>query len=482
MENPLGAAQPLELLAGDPRTVRVSWPARAEPCVLWRADGSGELDRAVASELPYAPLCDGRLYLRNPTVGQKTSLERMTDFLRDHVWGGEEFIDFVKEKFYHDAFAERGVPGAPCALPPSGRGTSPPPALIAPQPKLQCLLAPSFGIAVEPAGRGFAAGEWYPVRDLPDVYASVATPSSMTQRRSSGADSHSEALVYLVAFDLDAFDLHFVLGTDHPRLGWSPRPPPQVRDPALPGPDGVGSPAPLVLDGLVSPADARRTVATFAGGFRRDHGAFRYGPFALKNHGSHYGFIEDGTIFSKLQPGLATLFSTVDGRIEMKTWSPADDAGLARIRDARQNGVPLLEYDAARGAGVPGALINAWGAGNWSGSAEEVLRTLRAGACLEQSGTRRFLIYGYFSTATPATMARVFEGYRCRYAMLLDMNALEHTYLALYVQRGRATMVEHLVQGMEQLDRSTRHGFAPRFLAVPDNRDFFYLTRRESAR
>jgi hypothetical protein len=76
-------------------------------------------------------------------------------------------------------------------------------------------------------------------------------------------------------------------------------------------------------------------------------------------------------------------------------------------------------------------------------------------------------------------MARVFQAYGCKYAMLLDMNALEHTYFALYVyEQGRFT-VEHLVQGMAVVDRKGNERLAPRFLGFPDDRDFFYLTRRE---
>ncbi|MFC3117499.1 hypothetical protein ACFOHS_01050 [Jhaorihella thermophila] len=78
----------------------------------------------------------------------------------------------------------------------------------------------------------------------------------------------------------------------------------------------------------------------------------------------------------------------------------------------------------------------AGGPGNWSGSAKAELRTLRAGACMARSAGTTWLIYGYFSTATPSAMARTFQAYGCDYAMLLDMNALEHTYLALYVPQG----------------------------------------------
>jgi hypothetical protein len=76
-------------------------------------------------------------------------------------------------------------------------------------------------------------------------------------------------------------------------------------------------------------------------------------------------------------------------------------------------------------------------------------------------------------------MARVFQGYGCRYAMLLDMNALEHTYLALYAHKDGEIVVQHLIRGMEEVDKSTDGAIVPRFIGFPDNRDFFYLVRRE---
>jgi len=107
------------------------------------------------------------------------------------------------------------------------------------------------------------------------------------------------------------------------------------------------------------------------------------------------------------------------------------------------------------------------------------LRSLRAGACILETPTRRFLAYGYFSTATPSAMARVFQAYGCREAMLLDMNALEHTYLALYVRQNGRMGVQHLIEGMTAVDKHLGNELIPRFMGFPDNRDFFYLTRRE---
>jgi hypothetical protein len=289
----------------------------------------------------------------------------------------------------------------------------------------------------------------------------------------------ASSLCYLVAFDLDRFDLGYELGTEHPSVEWSDHIQPGMMDPKAPGPDGIGTIAPLVPTGLVSPEFVSKTVATFTGGFKRTHGAFKSGELATKNHGSHYGFVEDGVVLSKLQPGLATIFVLDDGLVQMKSWDAQDDGILPKIKHARQNGVPVVEYDEKLQATVPGRLVNKWGPGNWSGSEETKLRTIRAGAALQANGRRRFLIYGVFSDATPSAMARVFQAYRCRYAMHLDMNALEHTYLALYRRAGSQLFVDYLLSGMNEVDKMDSGEEVPRFLGYPDNRDFFYVIRRD---
>jgi hypothetical protein len=164
--------------------------------------------------------------------------------------------------------------------------------------------------------------------------------------------------------------------------------------------------------------------------------------------------------------------------VEMRNWRADDAPGVARLRHARQNGVALVE-PGPDGQPAAGRWVTQWGAGNWSGSPGEQLRTLRAGACLLEHEGRRFLVYGYFSSATPGTMAQVFLAYGCRHAMHLDMNALEHTYLALYPRSGERLGVEHLVPGMAVLDKTLGAALLPRFLGFADDRDFFYLTRKE---
>ncbi len=472
----------LALLSSERRSIRIGDPRETWSCTVWTSNGGSELDRASASGLPFAPLCEGRLYLRNAVAGHRSMLEHVTDFLRDYVWQGDEIVSFVKRQVYQDAYAQREDASAGGCRAPQLTAA---PAAARTEETGRCLRASALGLDVLEAQTGFVPGHWYGLRDLPGVFASVISPADLApdlrDGRLGSANAldrvESKALVFLTAFDLTQFSLHFVLGTEHPRVDWSPRPPPASRDGRLPGPDGISSIAPLVASGMVPPFDTDRTVAAFAGGFKREHGAFRSGPLAQRNHGSHYGFLEQGTVFSKLQPGLATLVVDREGQVAMRTWTVADALALSGLRDARQNGVPLIDYDAARKSAAPGALVGQWGPGNWSGSADEVLRTLRSGVCLQQLQGRSFLIFGYFSTATPSAMARVFLAYGCRYAMHLDMNALEHTYLAVYVRRAHERVVEHLVQGMEEVDQHTRRGLAPRFLAFPDNRDFFYLTR-----
>jgi hypothetical protein len=490
LENPRPRAQVIRLAEAGSEGVRISVADRTTACDLWSGGAASVLEAAKRAGLAYAPLCDGRLYLRNRVRGNQTSLERATDFLRDHVWGGEAIVGFVREEFYRDRYIEKGVAGT--MVPIAGQiedPDSPRPAALADEPGGQILVPHDLGIDLGRPATSLVPGRWYAVSGLSGIHLSFVQPRGIGQNIAAAdrgtvnpLDSvEADALAYFVAFDLAKFDLGFALGTDHPRVGWSERILDAARDASLPGPDGINSVSPLVTNGMVAPALTLNTVATFAGGFKRQHGAFRYGAFAQQNHGSHYGFVEQGAVLSRLVPGLSTLYVLDDGSVGMKTWSRQDDGLLSRIRHARQNGVALIEHDPATGISRPGPLVVRWGPGNWSGTAEEKLRSLRSGLCLQQTAARRFLIYGYFSSATPSTMARVFQAYGCQYAMHLDMNALEHTYLALYLRRGAEVVVEHLVQGMAQVDKKAGSGVIPRFLGFPDDRDFFYLTRREGS-
>jgi hypothetical protein len=462
-------------------------------CQLRGENFAESLKKARRSGAPYVPLCDGKMYLRNLTKGHRTGIEAATEFLRDKVPGGEEIVTYVRDTFFAYLYrrkAEERVESKPMeVLPPAQAKDGPAAGLIDPKQARRTLKPIDLGIEIEePRDQGMAPGSWYPAKDNPGIFVSVIAPEGITPEIMNSyrhgvnpLDSvEQKGLVYLVAFDLGRFELKYVLGTVHPKVDWSEHISDRMRETSLPGPDGIGTVAPLVSTGLVNPMDAQKTVAAFTGGFKRIHGALKYGPLGLRNHGSHYGFLENGVIFSELQPGLSTIYVLRGGWAEMKTWREEDRSLLSEVRYARQNGVPLIAgFDEAAQMSVPGPLVNRWGEGNWSGSKDEKLRTLRAGAALQESQGRRFLLYAFFWSATPSAMARVFQAYQCRYAMLLDMNALVHTYLAVYKRQGARLFVQHLIQGMAEVDMTVKGRYVPRFLGYADDRDFFYLIRKE---
>ncbi|MDF0602459.1 hypothetical protein P1J78_17110 [Psychromarinibacter sp. C21-152] len=479
LENPAPDDRALSLEQGaDGPEILITEGKRTHRCTPWAGEPS-MLSEARRANLPYAPVCGDRLYLRVQTGGSYTSLEATSQFLRDHVWGGDAIVTWVKATLNKDKYAlldgELGTGGEDDAA-----AHGPPPAKVRHAEGQRPLVAQYHTFDLEGAEGGMATGLWYPVEGQDGVFVSALQPQSIAQEVMDvpGANwldgVESRAINYFVAFDLSRFDLGFARGTDHPRLGWSPRPPAYVRPRGMPGPDGFTTAAPLVSLGMASPYLTDRITAAFTAGFKRQHGAFRGGPYRDANYGSHYGFLEHGVILSKLWPGLSTVYVTQDGEIGMKTWEESDYEKMPNLRFARQNGTPLVED------GKPGPYVTQWLPGNWSGSANADLRTLRAGACLIEQGDTQYLVYAYFSTATPSAMTRSFMAYDCTYGMLLDMNALEHTYMGLYsFNDGGGIEVDHIMRGMSQLDKRGSSGVIPRFIGYPDNRDVFYLIRKE---
>jgi hypothetical protein len=446
--------------------------------------GSTEvLEQARKSNAAYYSLCGGRLYLRSQAKGHQTALESATEFLRDQVIGGEKVIDVVHH-ILEDRYQETSELQSGGTAPPPASGDRPPAALIDPQYAKQRLGPTNLGIALTVGNEPLVPGAWYAASADQGVYVSVIRANLIESKIFSTYRANvnqldnveSASLDYFVAFDLDRFEAAYEVGTVHPRVGWAEHALPAMKNTQMLGPDGIGTIAPLAATGLIRPDLAKKAVAAFTGGYKRDHSAFHYGNLALVNHGSHYGIIENGVVFSKLQPGLATVICMDDGSLDAKTWTEADNALLPRIRFARQNGVPLIESE-----GVPGALVSRWGPGNWAGTETRALRSIRASMAIVKSHGKKFLIYAIFSDATPSAMARVYQAYQVNYAMLTDMNALEHTYMALYRRAGTALTIDHLLKGMNQLDQAGGQN-VPRFIGFSDNRDFFYVLHKGANR
>ncbi len=493
LENPAPRTRALALDPQHRDGIMVVEGERRDPCRLWGGSGDDELARARTEGSPYVSLCDGRVFLRNPVRGLRSWRESAADFLRDRVWRGERLSVMLRDTFYKDAFriaeASRTGSGAPAPGGPiPAKEDGPRPARL--EAEGSCRIEPvdlGLGLVGAP-GQPLEAGVWYPLPDLPGGFLSAVTPGQVATAPAEAArfppaplDAvERTAMVYLVAFDLARFRLGFELGTEHPRVGWSEQVPVGGRDPSLPGPDGFATISPLARTGMLSPADAGKVAAVFAGGFKRSHGVIRFPPVASAGAALHYGFASHGVVLSRLQPGLATVYATVDGRVDLRTWNRDEDRLLPELAMARQNGVPLVETDPVTGLGEPGALVTRWRSGNWSGSIEGSPRTVRAGLALQEQGGKRFLVFAFFSTATPSAMARVLVAYGVRYAMLLDMNAHEHTYLAIHSQRDGKGLVQHLVKPMAELDRQSSGQYLPRFMGLPDSRDFFHLTHADA--
>jgi hypothetical protein len=236
-----------------------------------------------------------------------------------------------------------------------------------------------------------------------------------------------------------------------------------------------------VLTGKVNPTYLPRLAAVMCGGFQRLHGVFHSGALASANNGSYYGFIENGVVLSHLNPGLATAISYTDGRFDIKTWTEKDNESLSKIRYARQNGVPLVETD-SQGNAVPGALVRRWGDGNWSGNVARQKRSQRAGACISEQNGKRFLIYGYFSSANPDAMAQVFRSYNCQYAIHLDMNSAGQGYIGLLSRSGNRVFTENPVREMSarntKMSAEGKSIVTPRYVGRSDEADFFYFLRK----
>lgn len=502
LENPNPAQQTIRLSGEHAGEVSLASAGGGAPqrCALWQAKKTASVvANAARAKKPYVALCGGRLFLRNPTVGEQTTSEWAVEFLRGHGERGEKLIDLVKSTVFKDANRIQGDWRLAAKAAPEAQATAQPDteAAVSAGPRAaeldrdfagQRLRPVDLGISVAlEQGRYMAAGHWYPALRDPHIHASAVSAGALPndwQRRYSGRVApldrvERDALVYLAAFALDAYDVGYSRGTDNPDLRYSERTKACAKQPHWRGPNGFDSPWPLVSTGMINPDAALRVAAVFTGGFKRKHSVFRSGYMACHNGGYHYGFLEHGVLFSTLWPGLATLAIDHGGRLQMKTWSASDAARLGDLQFARQNGLPLLYTPEGQSEAVPGELVRRNFEGNWSGSKTNAVRTLRAGLCWQTVGGRQYLIYGYFSDHSPSAMATVFHAYGCSYAMHLDMNMIRHTYLAIHYPAAGDSRPdpEYLIKDMGSRDLFFHGDRLPRFVGAADNRDFFYLLR-----
>lgn len=467
--SPAGAVREAHLDAGQEGSGAVSLTSRGI-VVSRRMAGSDKrvdcpLDSESAREAlfktraePFYLVCSNALFVRGRSKGYKSSLESVTDWLRDQGPMGETLINWQK-----DLFPTRGDPALAGDGAARGAQDGPAPALLSAAAP-SSVQAGNLGVAIAERASAFPTGGWVRASKAPGVWLSVAAPAHARALPSS--PSSSQSLAYFMALDTSQMDLRYSLGSEHPSLGWSSRPPGPRQGP---GPDGISSSAPLQRAGIAPPWAQARLSAVFTGGFKREHSAFKGGPFATQRNGTHYGLVEAGVVFSRLHPGLATLYQRVGEAPTLKLWTEEDNQkGLSGLIFARQNGLPLVE------AGKEGGQLGiSWG-GNWSGNFEGNAETLRSAVCVATRGERRYVIYGVFSKAVPRDMAQLLKAYGCEGAMQLDMNAPALVYAAVTVSDGKGGLTH------QPLLKSMTESGAPaaRFAASADTRDFFYAARR----
>lgn len=411
--------------------------------------------------VPFTPLCDGALFVRSkPARGYKSNLESVTDWLREQGPLGEKIITWRKDIFPPKGDAALAALAAePVATAPWG-----------PQ-RAQLPNAPSAistaNLGLKTGSTSIAPGTWAAVQGAPGVWASISSPAMAAPIFSKQGHSSSDSLAYFMAIETHMHDPRYSVGVDHPSVGWSTRAPGHQ---SSSGPDGLSSVDPLDRVGIVPPWAMKDITAVIAGGFKREHSAFKDGPLSRRNNGTHYGFVEAGVVLSKLQPGLVTFMQRSGEQPRIKVWGPEDEAlGAERLIFARQNGLPLVTDS------NPGKDLAIAPGGNWSGNATGAPETVRSALCVAQSGSRSFLIYGVFSRAVPRDMAQLMMAYNCKNAMQLDMNAPALTYAAVAAKDEKGHT--HYMSLMGAMDDKSIGGTA-RFTNLPDSRDFIYFVRR----
>jgi hypothetical protein len=434
---------------------------------------------------PLNVICGGFVYLRYQKPGSATKLEIATDLLRE-TRIGDWLVESAKP--YLIAEPEIGDDHRAASVTKHAPGeTYPLDARIEESQADLYLTPPNLGIATDAADGRLYYGRWYRAANHPYVFVSMMKPTIVEKQlmdsytdRVAPIGSHdkarreSDALVYLVAFDLSKFRFGYGLGADHPKLEWSKRA--EKTKHTGKGPDGFDERSPFSSVGAVPPYYSKWVVGSFIAGFKREHGAFKTGPLSKINSCSHFGFMEQGVVFSRLLPGLATVAIGRDGGLNLFTWPEDGSTLLPQMAYGRQNCISIIEGVDSNNIGVPNPLVNDWGAGSWSGDQNGNVVTLRSSLAIQESNGGRFLLFAYFTGATPSTMARVFQAYQCNYAMLLDMNTSNYCYAALYARDadGNLTGAEYLQKDMQ---RGNGSDGSLKFLQKNDTRDFFYVLR-----
>lgn len=191
LENPAPLSQTLVLDENFSSVIVLIQGGNRRPCNLFSNAPASALEEARASKSIFAPLCEARLYLRNPAKGQRTGLEAATEFLRTQVWGGEKVIVL----FHHlleDTHRETGKLHTETPTSADARAATavslPLPALIDPDYSDRVVASTNLGIDAEkPERDGLRPGAWYVANANPGIYISIKSLPAQAVARLSPA-------------------------------------------------------------------------------------------------------------------------------------------------------------------------------------------------------------------------------------------------------------------------------------------------------
>jgi hypothetical protein len=190
------------------------------------------------------------------------------------------------------------------------------------------------------------------------------------------------------------------------------------------------------------PQDQRwRLYATFNGGFIH----------VDTNNGSSI----NGSLYEPLTPGLATMLSYRDGRVDIQTWHGGPVAG-PQVAFARQSLSLIIDH------GRLSPALN--DSSQWGYTLGNAVRVWRTGAGVDRRGN---IIYAAADAQTVITLARILQRAGAVRAMELDINP-EWPTLNTYTHHGGLDPVMVVPNYQQSVNR----------YLVPDDRDFFAVYRR----
>ncbi len=303
-----------------------------------------------------------------------------------------------------------------------------------PQPALEATIT-ATPVAISPPLTPTPLSEWEALSSLPPLgdlpgegvwtpYLYSPTGQVVGQRTFLQADPRRPlSLAAIVAFNLEAVELHYVLGAE---------------DPSLPdGPRGTG----------IMPYVDRtggHLVAAFNGGFKAEHGSF--------------GAMSDGIVAIDATAGYATVAIAANGKVQIGDWGHTLD--LTQPLNAwRQNARLVIE------AGRINPAVYSHALQDWGGTINGDVVTWRSGLGLNQENNILYYLAGPGLSmpvlADTMLTTGIYNG------MLLDINEYWVHFTRFDNEGGQPVAYPLLEEGMSiHIDRYLR----------PSPRDFFYIT------